>query len=91
MTPEQILAQQASNTRAARLQSAIDKEASVASRTQHSAQILGYNADVGVWMCALEDGTVVWARSLSPGGSKGSGDVVSLYKPMQGMALIKSV
>lgn len=88
---EQILRTSAGMIRAARWRSLVDSQDAEAARTQYSATIVKYDALQSLWMCKLPDGSIIPARSISPGGSKGNGDVVSLYKPAQGMAVIRSL
>lgn len=53
------------------------------------ATLIQFNADLGQWLCRLDDGSTIYAKSISSVGSKGRGDVVSLYKPAQGDAVIR--
>lgn len=80
LTPEQILAQQAAIYRSQKARSLAQKQQTSQSRTMHSAVLLDFDADVGLYKCQLADGTIVMARSISSGGGKGIGDIVSLSR-----------
>ena len=80
LTPEQILAQQSAIYRSQKARNLVQKQQHDASRTMYSAVILDFDADVGLYKCQLEDGTIVMARSISSGGGKGEGDIVSLSR-----------
>lgn len=91
LTPRQLLRQQATIARSHRHQSQVAAQQKEASRQQFSATLVSYDAGVGMWLCRLEDESIVWARSLSPTAGHGVGSVVSLYRPAQGMAIVKSL
>lgn len=79
-SPEQILAQQAALVRTLKARSLAQKQQQEQSRTMHSAVLLDFDADVGLYKCQLVDGSIVMARSISSSGGKGIGDVVSLSR-----------
>lgn len=91
LTPRQLLKQQANIARSHRHQSQVLAQQKESSRQQFSASLVRYDASVGLWLCRLEDESLVWAKSLSPTAGYGVGSVVSLYRPAQGMAIIKSL
>lgn len=80
LTPEQILAQQTAIYRSQKARTLAASAQQEANRTQYSAVLIDFDADVGLYKCRLEDGTVVLARSISSSGGKGIGDIVALTK-----------
>lgn len=88
MTPEQILAQQTAIYRSQKARHLAQKQQQEQSRTQYSAVLIDFDADVGLYKCQLEDGTIVMARSISSSGGKGIGDIVALTKN-QGINVIR--
>lgn len=89
MRPEQKLQQQSALARHHAQQLTIDNQFAADNRTQFAATLIQFNAATGQWLCQLDDGSTIYARSISAVGSKGRGDVVSLYKPAQGTAVIR--
>ena len=89
--PEQILIEQTIIARSQRSQERVEFLNVEANRQQFSATIIGFDATTGLYLCRLEDGTVLRARNISAGGSKGKGDIVSLNRSSQGLALIKTL
>lgn len=88
LTPEQILAQQAALARSQKARKIAHLQQYEANRTTCSAVLIDFDADVGLYKCQLEDGTIVMARSISSSGGKGIGDIVSLTKN-QGTNIIR--
>ena len=80
MQPEQILAQQTAGARSQKARTLAQKQQQEQSRTQYSAVLIDFDADVGLYKCQLADGSIVMARSISSSGGKGIGDIVSLTK-----------
>lgn len=89
MLPIQKLQQQSVIARTSAQQIAVEKQFELDNRSQFSATLIQFNAANGLWLCQLDDGSTMYAKSISAVGSKGRGDVVSLYKPQQGMAVIR--
>lgn len=89
MRVEQKLQQQSAIARHHKQQLTVDKQFEAENRSQFSATLIQFNAATGTWLCQLDDGSTMYARSISAVGSKGRGDVVSLYKPVQGIAIIR--
>jgi hypothetical protein len=90
MTPEQRLREQAAIARYNRQQGIAERQLDESARQQYSALLVSFNADIGAWLCRLPDGSTTYARTISPVAGMGVGDVVSLYAPGQGMAIIDS-
>lgn len=90
-TPEQRLQDQATMSRAARVRSQVTRQEDEATRQQFSGEIVGYDAATGAYVVRLENGSTVLARSLSSGSGKGRGEIVSIYIPGQGMAVLRSL
>lgn len=88
-TPIQKLLEQAATSRHHAQQLAVEKQFESENRSQFSATLISFNASSGTWLCQLDDGSTIYAKSISAVGSKGKGDIVSLYKPSQGMAVIR--
>lgn len=89
MRPEQKLQQQSAIARnhASTLKS--DRILEEENKSTFSATLIQFNANLGQWLCRLDDGSTVYARSISAVGSKGRGDVVSLYRSQQGTPVIR--
>lgn len=89
MQPIQKLIQQSAIARSHA--STLKTEAALQNETKStfSATLIQFNADLGLWLCRLDNGSTLHAKSISAPGSKGKGDVVSLYKPAQGMPVIR--
>ncbi|MGL4618733.1 MAG: hypothetical protein ACRCZS_06690 [Chroococcidiopsis sp.] len=66
-----------------------DRALTIENLSSFSATLIDYNADLGWFVCRLDNGSTIYAKSISSVGSKGIGDVVSLYKPAQGMPVIR--
>lgn len=89
MRPEELLQQQAAIARTQRSSLKVEQQELQQNRTQLSATLLSFDSALGAWRCRLEDGSVIYAKSITSSGGKGAGSVISLYKPAQGMAIIK--
>lgn len=85
-----MLQEQAAIARYNRHQSQLLSQLDESARQQYSALLVSYNANLGAWLCRLPDGSTMYARTISPVAGMGVGDVVSLYAPGQGMAVIDS-
>ena len=88
-TPEQILIKQAALARYQRQQLINQQHSQEQNRTSFSATLVRYDAASGLWLCRLLDESLVYGRSISPSGSKGIGDVVTLTKNGAGMPVIR--
>lgn len=91
LTPSQLLRQQAALARNHRHQNQVLAQQKESQRQQFSAVLMRFDAEIGMWLCRLEDESTVWAKSLAPTAGHGVGSVVSLYRPAQGMAIVKSL
>lgn len=89
MRPEQKLQQQSATSRYQRQQVQIDNQLVDENRSSFSATLVRFDSATGQWLCRLDNGSTIYARSISSVGSKGKGDVVSFYKPSQGMPVIR--
>lgn len=89
--PEQRLEKQAAIARGIRARSQRAQQDDEAERQQFSGEILDYDAPQGAWVVRLEDGSTILALSLSSGSGKGKGEIVSVYVPAQGMAVLRSL
>jgi len=89
MQPIQKLQQQSATSRYHRQQLQIDNQLGEESRSSFSATLIQFNSAIGLWLCRLDNGSTIWAKSISSVGSKGKGDVVSLYKPSLGTPVIR--
>lgn len=89
MLPEQKLQQQAATFRHHRSTIESDRILEQENKSTFSATLIQFNADLGQWLCRLDNGSTIYAGSISSVGSKGRGDVVSLYKPAQGIPVIR--
>lgn len=87
---EDRLQEQAAVARYNRHQAQVERQLDESARQQYSAMLVSYNANLGVWLCRLPSGSTMYARTISPVAGMGVGDVVSLYAPSQGMAIIDS-
>lgn len=88
LTPQERLRRQALTSRAERLRAKAEANQLEDIREQFSATLLSFNADSGLWNCRLEDGSIIMARSIANSSSAGIGNVVSLYKPSVGTAVV---
>lgn len=89
MRPEQKLLQQSAIARSHASTLKSDRALEQENKSQFAATLIQFNAATGQWLCQLDDGSTIYAKSISAVGSKGRGDVVSLYKPQQGTAVIR--
>ena len=89
MQPIQKLQQQSAIARSHASTLKSDRVIESETKSTFSATLINYNADLGQWLCRLDNGSTLYAKSISAPGSKGRGDVVSLYRPQQGIPVIR--
>jgi hypothetical protein len=74
--------------RSARSQVAAENAQIAEFKTQYEGTILSFNSASGFYTVRLEDGRVVYAKSVSNSGGSGAGSSVSVYFPRGGMPML---